>query len=139
MMKPDTALGAAQPGRSCMNRRDFLILGGTAVSVPATFGDGALARQLVTSSYARKKIGTVSALKQAGAAIPFSYPTDDIENVLVMLDEEAGAGVGEGRNIVATGVMGLFFGHSRNPTGISPLPRSSSTTGGRIRSSSTNV
>lgn len=183
MMKPDTALGAAQPGRACMNRRDFLILGGTAVSVLATFGDGALAQRLVTSSYARKKIGTVSALRQAGAAIPFNYPTDDIENVLVMLDEEAGAGVGEGRNIVAfntvcphmggymdaslykpdhsvlgpcplhlstfdltkhgmvvsghataslpqialeldgddivaTGVMGLFFGHNRNPTGI---------------------
>ena len=182
MNKIETAARSAQPKRPCMNRRDFLVLGGTAVTVLATFGEGAFAQQLVTSSYARKVIGKVSELEGAGAAVPFTYPTDDIENLLVMLDEEAGAGVGAGRNIVAfntvcphmggymdaslfrpehavlgpcplhlstfdltkhgmivsghataslpqialaldgddivaTGVMGLFFGHSRNPSG----------------------
>jgi len=85
---------------ACMNRRNFLILGGSAVTVLATFGEGAIAQQLVTSAYDRKVIGKVSEL-QPGVAVGFTYPTDDIHNVLVMLNEEAGAGVGEGRNIVA--------------------------------------
>lgn len=166
---------------SCISRRNFLILGGSAITVLATYGSGAQAQQLVTSSYARKTIGKVSALKP-GEAVAFKYPTKDIENVLVMLSEEAGGGVGEKRNvvafnsvcphmggvmdastfkskhnvlgpcplhlstfdltkhgmvvsghsaaslpqivleidgddIVATGVMGLFYGYNRNPTG----------------------
>ena len=101
MNKIETAARSAQPKRPCMNRRDFLVLGGTAVTVLATFGEGAFAQQLVTSSYTRKVIGKVSELEDAGVAVPFTYPTDDIENLLVMLDEEAGAGVGEDRNIVA--------------------------------------
>lgn len=100
MTQVQTAPRAADEARACMNRRDFLILGGASVTVLAVFGKGALAQQLVTSSYARKVIGKVSELKP-GVAIPFNYPTDDIENLLVMLSEEAGAGVGEGRNIVA--------------------------------------
>jgi arsenite oxidase small subunit len=176
-----TALRLATPRRACLGRRDFLILGGSAATVLASFGQGAFAQQLVTSSYALKVIGKVSALRP-GAAVAFNYPTDEIENILVMLNEEAGAGVGEGRNIVAfntvcphmggyvdasmfkpkhsvlgpcplhlstfdltkhgmvvsghataslpqitleldgddivaTGVMGLFFGHNRNPSG----------------------
>lgn len=92
---------AAQPtGRACVNRRELLILGGAAVAVLATIGEGAQAQQLVSSSYARKVIGKVSALKP-GEAVEFTYPTDGIDNVLVMLREEAGGGVGEGRNIVA--------------------------------------
>lgn len=174
----------AQPraaGRACLNRRDFLILGGAGVSVLATFGHGPRAQQLVSSAYARKVVGKVSALTP-GTAMPFTYPTDDIENVLAMLREEAGGGVGPRRNIVAfntvcphmggvmdastfkpahsvlgpcplhlstfdltkhgmvvsghsttslpqivlaldgdeivaTGVMGLFYGYNRNPTG----------------------
>ena len=33
--------------------------------------------------------------------MPFNYPTDDIENVLVLLNEKAGGGVGDARSIVA--------------------------------------
>lgn len=95
-----TAPRAANPKRACLNRREFLILGGSAVTVLATFGEGAFAQQLVTSSYARKTIGKLSELKQ-GKAVSFNYPTGDIENILVMLNEEAGAGVGKDRNIVA--------------------------------------
>lgn len=90
----------ADPKLACMGRRDFLILGGASVAVLAVLGDGAIAQQLVSSSYARRVIGKVSDL-EPGAAIPFNYPSDDIDNILVMLNEEAGAGVGEGRNIVA--------------------------------------
>ncbi len=176
-----TALRTANNARICINRRNFLILGGASVTVLATFGKSVLAQQLVRSSYAPRVIGMMSEL-EPGVAIPFNYPTDDIENILVMLNEEAGAGVGEGRNvvafntvcphmggymdastfkpahsvlgpcplhlstfdltkhgmlvsghataslpqivleldddnIVATGVMGLFFGYTRNPSG----------------------
>jgi arsenite oxidase small subunit len=166
---------------TCISRRNFLILGGTAVTVVTTFGEGAQAQELVTSSYSRKVVGKVSALKP-GEAVAFNYPTDDIENILVRLNEEAGGGTGEGNrivafntvcphmggymdastfkpkhsvlgpcplhlstfdltkhgmivsghsaaslpqivleidgdDIVATGVMGLFYGYSRNPSG----------------------
>lgn len=100
MTKHPIAPRATTPQRICMKRREFLILGGVSATVLAVFGEGASAQQLVTSSYARKVIGRVSELKP-GEAIAFTYPTDDIENILVMLNEEAGAGVGEGRNIVA--------------------------------------
>lgn len=167
--------------RACLSRRDLLVLGGAAVTVVATFGTGARAQQLVTSAYARKVIGTLSKI-EPGVAVPFTYPTGDITNILVMLSEEAGGGVGVDRNIVAfntvcphmggnmdagtfkpkhnvlgpcplhlstfdltkhgmivsghataslpqivldldgddivaTGVMGLFYGYNRNPTG----------------------
>ncbi len=176
-----TAPRATEPKRACLNRRDFLILGGTSVAVLGIVGQGAHAQELVRTSYTRKVIGKVSQLAP-GVATPFTYPTDDIENILVKLNEEAGAGVGEGRrivafnticphmggymdagvfkpqhsvlgpcplhlstfdltkhgmvvsghataslpqivleldgdDIVATGVMGLFFGHTRNPSG----------------------
>lgn len=94
------AAGPPKARHACMSRRDVLILGGTGVCVLATFGKGALAQQLVTSAYERKVIGKASAL-EPGVAVPFTYPTDDIENILVMLAEEAGAGVGADRNIVA--------------------------------------
>lgn len=100
MTVPTSNPPADAPRRSCVNRRDFMILGGSAVTVLATIGDGAFAQELVSSSYARKVIGKVSGL-EPGVAVPFTYPTDDIENVLVLLSEEAGAGVGEGRRIVA--------------------------------------
>lgn len=83
-----------------MSRRGFLILGGSAVTVLATYGSGAEAQELVSSSYVRKVIGKMSDL-QKGKAITFTYPTDDIENLLMQLNEEAGGGVGPERNIVA--------------------------------------
>ena len=86
--------------RSCLSRRNFLILGGSSVAVLASWATGAGAQDLVSSAYSRQVIGQVSAL-QPGVPMTFTYPTDDIENILVMLDEEAGGGIGDGRNIVA--------------------------------------
>ena len=83
-----------------ISRRNLLILGGASVTVLATYGTGSTAQELVSSSYVRTVVGKVSEL-EPGVATSFSYPNDDIENVLVMLDEEAGGGVGEARNIVA--------------------------------------
>jgi arsenite oxidase small subunit len=100
---------------SSISRRNFLILGGTSVAVLATYGTGAEAQELVSSSYVRKVIGKVSEL-QPGTAIAFSYPNDDVENLLMMLNEEAGGGVGEGHNIVAFNTvcphMGGYMGES---------------------------
>jgi len=108
-----------EPGQkhacSSMSRRGFLILGGSAISVLATYGKGAQAQDLVSSSYGRKVIGKVSELKK-GEAISFTYPTDDIENLLMQLNEEAGGGVGEARDIVAFNTvcphMGGYLGES---------------------------
>ncbi len=76
---------------------------------------GPEAQELVSSSYARKVIGKVSEL-EPGKAMAFNYPTDDIENLVMMLNEEAGGGVGEGRNIVAFNTicphMGGYMGES---------------------------
>jgi arsenite oxidase small subunit len=100
---------------SSMSRRNFLILGGSALTVLATYGTGAEAQDLVSSSYVRKVIGKVSEL-QPGTATAFYYPNDDVENLLMMLGEEAGAGVGEGRNIVAFNTicphMGGYMGET---------------------------
>lgn len=85
---------------SSLSRRNFLILGGASVTVLASYGTGAQAQELVSSSYVRTVVGKVSEL-EPGVATTFLYPNDEIENVLVMLDEPAGGGVGEGRNIVA--------------------------------------
>ncbi len=100
---------------SSLSRRNFLILGGATVTVLGTLGAGAEAQDLVSSSYARKVIGKASDLSP-GMAISFNYPNDDIENLLMMLNEEAGGGVGEGRNIVAFNTicphMGGYMGES---------------------------
>lgn len=100
---------------SSMSRRSFLILGGTAVTVLATYGSSAGAQDLVSSSYLRKVVGKVSEL-EPGKAIAFNYPTDDIENLLMLLNEEAGGGVGDARNIVAFNTicphMGGYMGES---------------------------
>jgi arsenite oxidase small subunit len=92
----------------------MLILGGTAVTVLATIGEGTRAQQLLTSSYARKVVGQVSALRP-GEARSFTYPTDDIENLLVMLDEEAGGGVGPGSRIVAFNTVCPHLGGYMGP------------------------
>jgi arsenite oxidase small subunit len=100
---------------SSLTRRNFLILGGSTLVVLATYGTGAEAQELVSSSYARKVVGKVSEL-QSGKAKAFRYPTEDIENLLMMLNEEAGGGIGEARNIVAFNTicphMGGYMGES---------------------------
>lgn len=176
---------AAADMPACMGRRELLILGGASVTVVGALAVAgpalAQAPELVMSTYSPKRIGSFSALRE-GEAVSFTYPTDDIENLLVKLGEEAGAGIGpdrnivafnticphmggymdagtyvpehsvlgpcplhlstfdlskhgmvvsghstaslpqivlalEGDDIVATGVMGLFYGYSRNPSG----------------------
>ena len=110
------ARGAGRsPACSALSRRNFLILGGASVTVLAIGGSGARAQELVSSSYVPKVIGKVSDLTP-GVAVPFTYPTDDIENLLMILGEEAGGGVGAERNIVAFNTvcphMGGYMGET---------------------------
>lgn len=108
-------VGRKKHACSSMNRRNFLILGGASITVLANYGTGAQAQELVSSSYVRKVIGKVSELAP-GKATTFNYPTDDIENLLMLLNEEAGGGVGEGGKIVAFNTicshMGGYMGES---------------------------
>jgi arsenite oxidase small subunit len=96
-------------GHACssISRRNFLILGGASITVLASYGTGAEAQELVSSGYTRKVIGKVSEL-EPGRAVAF--------NLLIMLTEKAGGGVGEARNIVAFNTicphMGGYMGES---------------------------
>lgn len=119
MTEIHTAPSTEHPKIACVNRRNFLVLGGSAITVLATFGQGASAQQLVTSSYAHKVIGNLSKL-EPGVAVPFTYPTDDVFNILVMLNEEAGAGIGEERNIVAFNTVCPHMGGYMDETTFKP-------------------
>lgn len=86
----------------CLNRRQFLVLGGASVAVLSTFGAGtAMAgSQLVGSRYPARRIGSLSQLEQ-GQPIEFTYPNKEVSNVLVRLGEPAGGGIGPGADVVA--------------------------------------
>ncbi len=98
---------------ACLGRRRFLILGGTAVTVLATIRGGASALgqapQLVMSVYPEKKVASLSALRPR-TPVEFTYPNDDVRNVLVMLGERAGGGVGPNQDIVAFNTVCTHMG-----------------------------
>ena len=90
--------------RACMSRRNFLLLTGAATAGAMVFsiipGCGEL--QLKVVSYPRKKIGSLSALKQ-DKPVMFNYPDDspNASAMLVKLGKEAGLGIGPKKDIVA--------------------------------------
>ncbi|MEM7120230.1 MAG: Rieske 2Fe-2S domain-containing protein [Pseudomonadota bacterium] len=103
----------------CVSRREALILGGSAVAVLAFLGHGASAQELVKSDYPRKVIARLSDLVP-GEALSFTYPTDDNENLLVRLGEEAGGGIGADRNIVAFNTICPHMGGYMDATTYKP-------------------
>lgn len=82
----------------CLTRREALILGGTSIAVLAAAGP--TGAQLVKSDYPRQRIARLAEL-ETGRALSFTYPNDDVENLLMALNEPAGGGIGEDSNIVA--------------------------------------
>ncbi len=100
--------------RYCLSRREFLLAGGTAITLVA-LGDLAWAKEkglaLQRASYPRTLVGKVSKLK-IDQPIPFAYPWDDAhsQNLLIKLGVPAGGGVGPQRDIVAFNTMCTHMG-----------------------------
>ena len=90
--------------RACMSRRSFLLAGGAVISLAAIGAlpgtASAAPMHALLRSYPKVKIGTVSAL-QKGKPIDFAYPYPNVQNMLVKLGTEAGAGAGPDKDIVA--------------------------------------
>lgn len=107
---PDTALTdhpAPPPSEPCMmDRRQFLLTSGAATfTIMVTVNAGTVvARQVpaLVSTYPRRRITTLSALKQ-GDPISFLYPEAcaQSDNILVKLGHPAGGGVGPLKDVVA--------------------------------------
>ncbi len=94
----------AVPGGLCLSRRQLLVFGGASVSVIAAFGTEDLVAkervQLVGSKYKPKRIARLADI-QSKKPLEFAYPTPDVMNVLVKLNEIAGGGIGKDKDIVA--------------------------------------
>ena len=98
----------------CQSRRQFLLAGGTAISIIA-LGDLAWATgkglALQRATYPRKLVGRVSRLK-ADQPVYFQYPWSDFNstNMLVKLGVPAGGGVGPDQDIVAFSTLCTHMG-----------------------------
>ena len=95
----------AEPGcdRPCVlgaDRRDFLFVAGA--SLVALTIPGFASAQAKVAKFPRKKIGLLSKLKK-GEPVEFRYPWDhaNCDSVLLKLGQEAGGGVGPGKDVVA--------------------------------------
>jgi len=112
-------LTRAAAGRSlesplaCLSRRNFLILGGSAVTVLGTFGPTrpglAQSPELVMSRYPRQQIAALAEIAR-GEPVVFTYPNEDVENLLIKLGEPAGGGVGPDDDIVAFNTICTHMG-----------------------------
>lgn len=91
---------------SCLTtRRQFLSISGGAIATATILlsgipGFGTKEVEAVVSKYPRQKIGKISDLKQ-DMPVSFTYPSKDINNMLVKLGAPAGGGVGPKMDVVA--------------------------------------
>ena len=93
--------GARSDDLFCIGRRQFLLAGGTTV-ILSTLPGMAAAVKLTAKDYPRTNITSISALQQ-DVPVDFQYPPN-IPNsyfFVVKLGEEAGGGIGPGKDIVA--------------------------------------
>jgi arsenite oxidase small subunit len=88
--------------RPCLSRRNFLLTGGSAVTV-VTLGlsvdAAAQGARALRATYPRLKVASLAALKP-GEPAPFTYPYPDVRNIVVKLGVVAGGGVGPDSDIV---------------------------------------
>ncbi len=102
----------------CIDRRRFLVLGGAAVSVVGLLSSGhrafGQAAQLVMSTYPEKRVLRVSDLKPK-TPVEFTYPSEDVGNLLIKLGERAGGGVGPDDDIVALNTVCPHMGGPLGP------------------------
>ncbi len=92
-------------GKCLMSRRKFLLSSGIATStVMVSMNTGAAAAKIpaTISTYPRKKIGKLSALK-TDKPVSFEYPDEGAyaQSMLVKLGTEAGGGIGQQKDVVA--------------------------------------
>lgn len=94
-------------GKCLMSRRKFLLSSGAAtatvtVMVNVNPGEAAAEMPAQVTSYPRKKIGKLSALK-TDEPIDFEYPDEGAfsQSMLVKLGTEAGGGIGSAKDVVA--------------------------------------
>ncbi len=118
---------------SCMSRRSFILSGAAAVStfvlLPACLAGKGHKVKVVEVAYPKKRIAGLSGLKE-GAPIHFSYPSPEFgQNFIVKLGVPAGAGVGQGEDIVAFnnlcthmgGPVGGSYKHEHKAVGPCPF------------------
>lgn len=100
----------------CINRRQFLLAGSTAV-VLSTLPGIATAVKLAAKDYPRVKIASLSALQQ-DVPVDFQYPPNIPGSYffVVKLGEEAGGGVGSRKDIVAFSNLCPHMGGPLNGT-----------------------
>jgi arsenite oxidase small subunit len=100
--------------KTCLNRRQFLLAGGTAI-ILSTIPGIATPISLEKKEYPKKKIARLSLLKQ-DEPVNFEYPPEAHpelrSNFIVKLGELAGGGVGPHQDIVA---FNYFCTHMGGP------------------------
>ena len=100
--------------RPCLSRRDFLLAGGTAVTI---LGLGGLAEAvgpgaaLQMAAYPVRRIGRLSQLAP-DQPVTFKYPWADFNstNMLIKLGVPAGGGIGPDRDVVAFSTLCTHMG-----------------------------
>lgn len=102
----------------CIDRRRFLVLGGATVSVVGLLASGNRAvgqvAQLVMSTYPEKRVLRMSDVKPK-TPVEFTYPSEDVGNLLIKLGERAGGGVGPDDDIVAFNAVCPHMGGPLGP------------------------
>ncbi len=118
-MKTATQTTPGKPG-CLITRRNFLVAGGAGVAAMTVLVRApgmAGAQRATVVSYPRKKIGTLSSLKN-DAPVLFTYPDDGphSHSMLVKLGVKAGGGVGKDGDVVA---FNSVCAHQGGPLGAS--------------------
>lgn len=86
---------------NCLSRREFLLRGGTALTlVPLATLGGIGTAHAVQADYPRHRVGQLSRLR-LGVPIHFDFPAPGFGNLLVQLGVPAGGGVGPMQDVVA--------------------------------------
>ena len=88
---------------ACLTRRGFLIAGGTVAALPGLSTAAGVTVNAQTRSYPRKKIALLSDIEN-DVPVSFRYPFEDevyCNSFIIKLGNEAGGGVGGGKDIVA--------------------------------------
>ena len=108
---------------SCMTRRRLLVLGGTAVTVLATFSGASIgfgqSVDLVLGSYPARRLMRLAELKPK-TPVEFDYPTAEVKNFIVSLGERAGGGIGTAEDVVAFNTVCPHMGGPVGPDTYKP-------------------